>query len=332
MIQAIESRRGSRVICCLTSDRQNANGILAKDFIPIFFSHLQNLEDHDRVDLFMFTLGGDTLAAFGLSRLIREFATKVGCLVPEKCHSAGTLLAIGSDEIFMTRAATLSPIDPSVTGTLNPQVELAPGQRQVVPISVESVAGFKALVTEDWKLDRDGVNAAFRMLAERINPLALGDVYRSRQQIAPLARKLLSVHRSDKDKLEGIIGTLTTELGSHDYLISRTEAREMLTTQVLPDDAELEKLVWDLFQGFSVEMELGQVYDASMAWNAARATGTPTAQPLVVKQQLVVIESLWGRDVWERDILVLGRQVNTPAGPVETVQQQIVQNGWKHYD
>jgi hypothetical protein len=33
-IQKVEAHRGSRLICCLTSDRQNAGGIIAKDFIP----------------------------------------------------------------------------------------------------------------------------------------------------------------------------------------------------------------------------------------------------------------------------------------------------------
>jgi len=75
LIDTIEQRRASHLICCVTSDRENANGIMAKDFIRIFFDHLTAFKDHGKVDVFLFTLGGDTLAAFGLSRLLREFTS-----------------------------------------------------------------------------------------------------------------------------------------------------------------------------------------------------------------------------------------------------------------
>ena len=68
--------------------------MIAKDFIPIFYEHLRAFVNVKKIDVFMFTSGGDTLAAFGLSRLVRGFTKpdgRFGVLVPEKCHSAGTL-------------------------------------------------------------------------------------------------------------------------------------------------------------------------------------------------------------------------------------------------
>jgi len=334
LIRAIEAHRGSKVICCLTSNRPNVPGVLAKDFIPIFFDHLQRFDKHDRIDTFIFTSGGDTLAAFGISCLIREFVGKgpIGCLVPETCHSGGTLIAIGADEIVMTRAATLSPIDPSIAGPLNPQVEPFPGQRQIVPVSVESVAGFKDLIQRDWKLNSNGENVAFRILAEKINPLTLGDVYRSREQIPRLASKLLQSHREDRRNIKRIIKKLTTELGSHDYLIFRAEAREMLGSQVLPDDPKLESLLWDLFRDFRAEMQLGKFYDPEMELSIRESSGTTPGQTLNIKLQIVVIESSVGRDVWERDISLSRVQMPSPAGPQLVVAQRITYNTWRHYD
>lgn len=37
------------------------------ELIPIFFEHLTRLTGHKEVDVFMFALGGDTPAAFGVS-------------------------------------------------------------------------------------------------------------------------------------------------------------------------------------------------------------------------------------------------------------------------
>src|SRR5438552_7878037 len=145
LIRKIEAYRGSRLICCLTSDRQPAPGVITKDFIPVFFRHLSKFQSK-KVDVLMFTQGGDTLAAFGLSRLVRESADSFGALIPEQCYSAGTLFVLGANKIFMTRVATLTPIDPSVQGPLNPVVEVIPGQRQLLPVSVESVAGYRSLI------------------------------------------------------------------------------------------------------------------------------------------------------------------------------------------
>src|SRR5438067_306179 len=91
IIQRIQKARKSKLLCYLTSDRPNAAAQVQKDAIPIFYEHLNQIGNADRVDVFIATQGGDTLAAFGLGRLLREFVQWVGVLIPEKCHSAGTL-------------------------------------------------------------------------------------------------------------------------------------------------------------------------------------------------------------------------------------------------
>lgn len=172
----------------------------------------------------------------------------------------------------MTRLATLSPIDPSIVRPLNPVVEMQPGQRQIVSVSVESVAGFRDLLTKVWDVqDEDSLAAAFKILAERVHPLALGDVVRVREQIERLARKLLSYHRKDAHSVNNVVTTLTKGLGTHDYLISRSEARELLGDQVAHDDDESEGLIWQLYGDFATEMLLGKTFDAGWELHAAKA-------------------------------------------------------------
>jgi len=203
ILDKLEKERGTKLICYLTSDRPNAQAQIANDVWPLFANHVVELRGKGwtgKLDVLIFTTGGDTLAAFGLARLLRESADWIGALVPGKCHSAGTLFALGANEIFMCQAGTLSPIDPSLVTPLNPTVDgPIPGQRQAVPVSVESVAGFKALV-EDWSLEASGKAEAFKTLADRVHPLALGAVYRSRQQIERLARTLLEQHKTGRSR------------------------------------------------------------------------------------------------------------------------------------
>jgi ClpP class serine protease len=108
IIGRIQSLRKTNLICYLTSDRPNASAQIQKDAIQLFYEHLQHLREFpkmDRLDVFIFTGGGDALAAFGLGRLLREFVPWFGVLVPAKCHSAGTLFAIGANQVAMTRWA-----------------------------------------------------------------------------------------------------------------------------------------------------------------------------------------------------------------------------------
>jgi hypothetical protein len=334
LIAAIEAKRKSRLICFLTSDRLNAAAIIAKDVLPVFFNQLRDIGDVKRLDLLVFTSGGDTLAAFGLARLLREFAKWVGVLVPDRCLSAGTLLALGANEIYMTRAGTLSPIDPSVTTPLNPvgAGQMIPGmmmgQQQPLPVSVESVAGFQSLIEEDWKItDQRMLTTVFKILADKVHPLALGDIYRSRQQIERLAHKLMTEHRRDKTQFQKAVRILTRGLGSHDYPIFRSEARELLGRQIGKDDPALESMVWDLFQDFSKEMQLGIPYNPASEIAKWKAADKP--QPTKVNLKLAVVETAVTRDVFEQQTMVTETLVPSPAGPMKALQNELVEASWK---
>jgi hypothetical protein len=158
----------------------------------------------------------------------------------------------------------------------------------------------------------------------------LGDVYRSRQQIGRLARTLLGYHRRDESNIQKIVGQLTGGLGSHDYLISRGEGRQLLGPQVAKDDPDLEKLIWALFLDFKDEMNLGQIFEAGMAVHAAAAAGKQL--PIQDEQKVVVLESRTVGDEFERVVQLSVVQAMTPAGPTQAYQAVVVRAGWKQYN
>ncbi len=318
LIKQIEDKRGSRLLCCLTSDREGMQGAVAKDFLYRFFLHLSKMQKLEKLDVLLFTLGGDTLAAYALSRLVRQYAKHVAVLVPHLCLSSGTLFALGADEIVMTRLGTLSAIDPSINGPLNPISESVPqvgvpGQRVTIPVGVESVAGFKKLVTEEWRLEEQGTSRAFGLLAEKVNPVLLGNLQRSKEQIVRLATSLMKLHVKpiDKEQIEMIVKTLASGLGSHDYMLVASEARDE-KLPVPEQDDELEDLILRLYEDFAEEMELGTPF------NPFEGLGQQPIQTLTKVTKIVMIESRDRSDVWEREILVV------PPG-----QMQIRHNHWR---
>ena len=66
IIREIEKLRNSRVIVYITGDRPGFETRIAKDILPIFYNHLIQFENAENIDLFIYSLGGDTLAGFAL--------------------------------------------------------------------------------------------------------------------------------------------------------------------------------------------------------------------------------------------------------------------------
>jgi hypothetical protein len=122
LIKKLEEIRGSRLLCLFLGDRPGLETRLAPDIIPLTARHLRGIGEQKRIDLFLYTIGGDIMAAFRLVALIREYCEEFNVLVPFRCQSAGTLTALGANEIVMLPESQLSPVDPTVNGPYNPTV------------------------------------------------------------------------------------------------------------------------------------------------------------------------------------------------------------------
>lgn len=268
LIRQIEGRRASRLLVAIWGDRRGHETIIASDSHPVFFEHLESFGRVEKIDVLLYSTGGQTLAAWGLANLVREFCTEMAVLVPHRALSAATLFTLAANEVVMSRLGQLSPIDPSITSPLGPTVQMPnqPGQSRVVPISVEDVVGFFALAADSAKLNAgEPLLNIFDRLASQVHPLALGAVYRSRQQIQTLADRLLSYHMNgDTHKVdrERVVAILTRELGSHDYLIGKTEAKENLRLNVVEVPGDLERVILELFNEYSGLLELRTPYNA----------------------------------------------------------------------
>ena len=103
--------------------------------IPLY-DQLLTLGRQNTIDLVLFTNGGDTEAPWRLISILREFCETLAVLVPHRALSAGTVLALGADEIIMTPLSALGPIDPSRTHPLLPRRE---GVKEAEPISVQDM-------------------------------------------------------------------------------------------------------------------------------------------------------------------------------------------------
>src|SRR3989304_58449 len=181
LIQKIEEARGSKVITYLTSDRPGPiNARVAMDIIPIISNQLRKVSKIDKIDLFLYSSGGDTMVPWRLVSMIREYCDKFSVLVPYKAHSAATMIALGADEIVMTNLSEISPIDPSTANVFNPPDPANPQNR--IPISVEDVIAYFDLAKNKFgiKSDEDLTKVFIQFIEANpeVHPLALGNVNR----------------------------------------------------------------------------------------------------------------------------------------------------------
>lgn len=274
-IQAIEKERNSKVICYLTGDRQPFITQVGEDIIPILLRHLELIGEQDNIDLFLYTRGGDMVVPIRIVKLIRAYCKKkFSVLVPYRCHSAGTLVCLGADEIVMTKIAELTPVDPTTAHhpyipkmqgmpAMNPQADLQ--------ISVEDVRSY-LMFAKDVLGAQEGqiVDLYSKMTSHsypsnlHLHPLVLGNVYRVQQMIKIISQRLLSLHfklnpSSEDHKIKKIIKAITEDISVHNYPIYYDEAKELGLNVV--QHKKDEKLILDLLAMYSKEMKLNTVFN-----------------------------------------------------------------------
>ena len=270
LIEEIQEKRNSHLITYITGDRRGLETKIATDVFPMFHKHLTQIENKKKIDLFLYSSGGMTIAGYAFVNLFREFCDEFNVIIPFKALSCATLIALGANEIVMTKMGQLSPIDPSVNHPLGPIVQI-PGQPggQISPVNVEDINAFIDLAKKEVGLsEEDSMRKVFEILSSKVNPLVLGAVQRSREQITFLAKILLGYHIKDKERIEKTVETLTRERFSHNYIISRREAQEVLGLNIVKPDNELTKLIIDLLEAYNDILMMDKPYNREIVLGA----------------------------------------------------------------
>lgn len=321
LYEQIERERNTKIISYITSDRPGAESRIASDCIDIIVGALDEIGPTQRITLMLHTTGGDTAVAWRLVNLFKIFCDEFEVLIPDKAMSAGTLISLGAQNIVMTKQATLGPIDPSVIHHLGPSSQ--EGNPMVrVPVSVEAVRGFIDAATKDLGIKDDKVLGDILIkLSDKVHPLVLGEIFRSRSQIRFLAEKLLKEHVQDADKVQDLVDFLCSDSGSHDYTINRREAESLGLHIEKPSDAFYQTLK-KLHQSYSNQMKLTEPHNP-----LALATSNQSVPYEMVR---ALVESTgYGSYgfVTEGDIVQVVQE--TPSGKQERVQDRQTFEGWR---
>ncbi len=318
ILEKIEKRRKSKVILFVTGDRPGLETQIHQEVYDYFVNILDDIGVVERISLVLYTRGGSTLTAWSIVNLIRQFCKHFEVIIPNKAQSAGTLISIGAKPIVMTKQATLGPVDPSINTPLNPSIEGAPPEAKV-PVSVEAVNGFMELAKSNMLNPDSGViKDLIIQLSQKVHPLVLGEVYRSKSQIGMLSKKLLSYTGMQDASIEKIVAFLCSESGSHDYTIHRREARELGLEIEKPDD-DFYKEIKLLYDDFAKELKLSE------RWDPIGELGQEN--DFTYKNKRCLLESTCGRSYF---FSTEGIMTKVQQGSQIAIQDNRTFEGWKN--
>jgi hypothetical protein len=329
LILKLERELSARVLTLITGDRQGMETRIAPDVLPLVSEHLASIGSVEDLALFLYTPGGDTIVGWGLVNLLRQYCNRLKVVVPFRALSCGTLIALGADEIIMGRNGLVSPIDPSVSSPFNPPAPgiQQPGVVSLLPVSVEDMIGFLELARKELELKTEESKVSMlNILANKVHPLALGAVYRAREQTSSLAKRLLSIHSKDKAKIDRQVKRLTQELPTHNYLIGRAEAENEIKLDIKKPSAETDGTMWNLYKEYESWLKLTSPFSAELDLG--------TEQRKRIRYERAAVESISDNSLSQHIFVTdneLIRMTTTPTGMQGAVDQAVVRPlflGW----
>lgn len=231
-IRDIEAKRGSRAVLLAASH-------LDLDLLPALHDMLNTLDNASRMDVLLYCKGGEITAARRIGLLLGMATEHLGAIVPDRCQSAGTIVALAAREIIAGPAAIFSPVDPALQAPLNSD-EGSPSA-----ISTEDVRRFSEMAQSWFGHDKNEADAgAFTAMTAAIFPPTLTAFYRATLEVRAICHELLRLHRpaSDEAITESIVSRLMFGYHSHGFPLSRDDLMAMGLPIVV--DSDIESASW----------------------------------------------------------------------------------------
>ncbi|MDR1691004.1 MAG: hypothetical protein LBR42_04070 [Candidatus Methanoplasma sp.] len=248
LYEKIETIRKRPLIVYVTSLRQGGNGgQMGSDVIPEFCEQLNRIpKDEKSVDLLVVSQGGDPIVPWRIMSLLRERFESVGIMIPYTAQSAATILSFGANEVLMHPYACLGPIDPQIVDTHDP--------RNPRLFSSEDLKCFAEFMSSEMKMsDSEIGKSSVEFLSRVLDPISIGIAKKSMKLSENIASKLLSLHMTDKKKIENIVNEYNNK-SHHGYTISRSEAKSA-GLPIIEPNADLEALMWDIWTDIETDLK-----------------------------------------------------------------------------
>lgn len=96
----------------LGHDPGEPKSAITLDKVTVHLRKIESIPDNEPINLFIHTLGGSSIACELLAKALLNHPGRIRVFIPQYAFSAGTMIALAADEIYMTKNAVLGPVDP----------------------------------------------------------------------------------------------------------------------------------------------------------------------------------------------------------------------------
>lgn len=199
----------------------------------------------DNVALILCTYGGDADAAYIIARFLKSTYKRFTLYIFGFCKSAGTLIALGSDEIVMSCRGELGPLDVQI---IKADELLFRSSGLDIEQAIDSLSeqAFETFEKHFLEIIRRGGGAiTTKTAADIASSLAMGLFSPITAQIDPLrvgeVQRAIDIAfrygiRLNKD--EELVNKLISDYPSHSFVIDYREAEEIFGNVRVPDETE----------------------------------------------------------------------------------------------
>lgn len=240
LIRQIAEKNKRALICYVSGINTGIN----RDDTVFLVDLLHNVTRGADLDMMLHSGGGDIDAAEKLISLVRTCVGtgRLRIIVPDFAKSAGTLMALGADQVVMSESSELGPIDP--------QVDINDGRGNVIRHSVQSY--LDAYEAHAAALRANPNDIAATIMLNKIEPatVKLFEAVRDRARSFAEDQLKLGMLRTTPGNYTSIAATLmdTRRWLTHGQMIGWRDALQIgLTVQHLDELSDEWQGYWRLY-------------------------------------------------------------------------------------
>jgi ATP-dependent protease ClpP protease subunit len=237
LIREIETRTGAVLICYVSGANCQIEDADTIGFVEL----LHNVPAGRPIDLILHTCGGDVDAAEKLINLVkaRQGDDKIALrmIIPDAAKSAGTLMALGANELLMS--------DSSELGMIDPQAYLKDDAGNEICTSV--VAYLEAFREHSETFAKSPTNPVAQAMFQRFDPVIVRKFQLYVERTRDIAERMLNRWGAASTTISHSLLDVR-QWKSHNQMIGHGDARQLgLNVTYLPPDDELWQLCWHLY-------------------------------------------------------------------------------------
>ena len=210
----------------------------------------RNRKRRKNILFILVTEGGDADACYRIAKCLQESYESFTCIVGGYCKSAGTLLALGANELVMSDYGELGPLDVQMSkedelGAVRSGLTI---HSALDTLHTAAYKAFEYFFLETKKRSRGGITTAtaikvatelsgklFSPIYSHVDAMHIGEADRMLKIAHKYGEVLDSQSRNLKKKT---LSRLTTDYPSHGFVIDRHQAEELFVKVRGPNQKE----------------------------------------------------------------------------------------------